>query len=69
MTKSHNSCKTCNIAKSRDYSHLHVMLVTVYGYKHNPSRGVGEVAHTIIRVVRTDGRTYERRSAYINAHP
>ena len=57
------------LATSRVYSHLHVMLVTVYGYEQNPSRGVGGVAHTIIRVVRTYGRTYERRSAYINAHP
>jgi len=42
MTKSHNSCKTCNIAKSN----LHVMLVTVCGYEQNLSRGVGGVAHT-----------------------
>ena len=46
MTKSHNSCKTCNFAKSNLYGHLHVMLVTVYGYEQNPSRGVGGVAHT-----------------------
>ena len=45
MTKSHNSCKTCSIAKSTLYGHLHVMLVTVYGYEHNPSRDVGGVAH------------------------
>ena len=57
MTKSHNSCKTCNIAKSCLYGHLHVMLVTVCGYEQNPSRGVGGVAHTRIWVVRTDRRT------------
>ena len=34
------------------------MLVTVYEYEQNPSRGVGGVAHTRFRVVRTDGRTY-----------
>jgi len=31
MTKSHNSGKTCRVAKSRPYGHLHAMLVTVYG--------------------------------------
>ena len=41
VTKSHNSCKTCSIAKSYSYGHLHVMLVTVYGYEQNPSSGVG----------------------------
>ena len=41
MTKSHNSCRTCNIAKCRLYGHLHVMLVTVYGYEQNTSRSVG----------------------------
>ena len=46
MTRSHNSCKTCNIAKSNLYSNLHVMLVTVCGSEQNPSRGVGGVAHT-----------------------
>ena len=56
MTKSHDSCKTCNIAKSNVYSHLHVMLVTVYGYEQNPSWGVGGVAHTRFRVVCTNGR-------------
>ena len=43
--KSHNSCKTCDISKSNLYSHLHVMLVTVYGYEKNP-RGVRGVAYT-----------------------
>ena len=68
MTKSHNSCKTCNIAKSCLYGHLHVMLVTVCGYEQNPSRGVGGVAHTRVMVV-PDGRTYVRRSVHLNAHP
>ena len=31
------------------------MLVTVYGYEQNPSRGVGGVAHTRFRDVRTYG--------------
>ena len=53
MTKSHNSCKTCSIAKSTLYGHLHVMLLTVQEYEHNPSRGVGGVAHTRFRDVRT----------------
>ena len=53
MTKSHNSCKTCSIQNSRLYGHLHVMLVTVYGYKQNPPRGVGGVAHTRFRDIRT----------------
>jgi len=44
-TKSHNSCKTCNIATSNILGHLHVMLVTVCGYEQNPSRGVVEVAY------------------------
>ena len=52
MTKSHNSCKTCSIAKTKLYSHLHVMLVIVYGYEQNPSWGVGGVAHTGFRDVR-----------------
>ena len=60
VTKSHNSCKTCSIAKSYSYGHLHVMLVTVYGYEHNSSRAVGGVVHTIFQVVYTDGRTYIR---------
>jgi len=51
-----NSCKTCNFAKFNLYGHLHVMLVTVYGYEQNPSRGVGGVAHTSFRVVHTDRR-------------
>ena len=46
MTKSHNSCKTCNIAKSDLYNHLNVQLVTVCEYEQTPSRGVGGVAHT-----------------------
>ena len=62
LTKSHNSSKTCNIAKSNLYGHLHFMLVIVCGYKQNPSRSGGGVAHTRFRVVRTnrlkDGRTY-----------
>jgi len=33
MTKSHNSCKTCNIAKSNLYGHLLVILVSVCGYE------------------------------------
>ena len=49
------------------------MLVTVCGYEQNPSRGVGGVAHTGFRVVRTDRRPYGltnvRRSANLNAHP
>ena len=57
MTKSHNSCKTCSITKSLLYRHLAVMLVSVCEYEHNPSRGVGEVAHTRFRVVRMDGWT------------
>ena len=58
MTKSHNSCKTCNIAKSRIYSHLYVMLVTVYRYEQNPSRVVGGVAHKLFGLyVHTGGRT------------
>ena len=62
MTKSHNSCKTCNIAKSNIYSHLHVMLVTVCGYEQNPSRSVGGVVHTRFMVVRTDGHTEKCKS-------
>ena len=54
MTKSHNSCKTCNIAKSNLNGHLHVMLVTVCGYEQNPSRDVGGVVHIRFRVVRTE---------------
>ena len=46
MTKSHNSCKTCNIAESNVYDHLDVMLVTVCGYEQNPSRGLGGAVHT-----------------------
>ena len=46
------------LATSRVYSHLHVMLVTVYGYEQNPSRGVGGVAHTRFCVVHMAGRTY-----------
>ena len=65
MTMTHNSCKTCNIATSRLYGHLHVMLVTVCGYEQNPSRGLGGVAHTRFRVIRTDIRL----SANLNAHP
>ena len=53
MTKSHNSCKTCSIAKSCSYGQLHIMLVTVYGSEQNPSRGVGGVAHTRFWVVCT----------------
>jgi len=30
------------------------MLVTVYGYEQNPSRGVGEDVHTRFQVVCTD---------------
>ena len=30
------------------------MLVTVYGYEQNQSRGVGGAAHTIVWVVRTE---------------
>ena len=73
MTKSHNSCKTCNIAKSNLYGHLHVMLVTVYGCEQNPSRRVEGVAHTGFCFVCTDVRTYGRtdvqRSANLNAIP
>jgi len=43
MTNSRYSCKPYSIAKCRLYGHLHVMLVTVYGYEQNPSRGVGGV--------------------------
>ena len=57
MTKSHNSCKTCNITKSNIYSDFQIMFVTGYGYEQNPSRGVVGVAHTRFRVVRTDGQT------------
>ena len=62
MTKSHNSCKTCSTPKSRLYSHLHVMFVTVYGYEQNPSRSVGGVAHTRFREVRTDIHTEQCKS-------
>ena len=62
LTKSYNSCKTCNITKSNLYAHLHVMLVTVCGYEQNPSRVVEGVPQTRFWVVRTDGqmdgRTY-----------
>mgnify|MGYP000058947868 CR=1 FL=1 len=54
MTKSHNSCKTCNMAKSNLYCHVHVMLVTMFGYEQNPLRGVGGVGHTRVRDVRTE---------------
>ena len=37
------------------------MLVTMYGYEQNPSRGVEGVAYKRLRVV--------RRSANLNAHP
>ena len=69
MTKSHNSCKTCSIPNSRLYGHLHVILITVYGYEQNPSRDVGGVAHTRFQDVHTDGWTYVQRSANLNALP
>jgi len=50
LAKSHISCKTC-----------HVKLVTVCEYEQNPSRNVGEVAHTRFQDI--------RRSANLNAHP
>jgi len=30
MTKPYNSCKTCNIAKSNIYCHLHVIFWSLY---------------------------------------
>jgi len=62
ITKSHNSCKTCNIAKSNLYGHLHVKLVTVYGYKQNPLRDVGGVAHTRFQDEHTYGLTEKCKS-------
>jgi len=46
------------------------MLVTVYGYEQNPSRSVGGVANTRVRVVHTDRRTDVRtEKCNFNARP
>ena len=58
MTKSHNSCKLCNIGKSS----LYVMLVTVYGYEQNPSRSC------VHKECELYGHKYRNR-ANLNAHP
>ena len=53
---------TLEYFKSNHYGHLHVMFVTVCGYEQNPSKGVGGVALTRFRDVRTHGRMEKCKS-------